>query len=45
MRKSYLLEAIVEMHEATVGMDHDEALADLEETRKANYDEFRNNSS
>jgi Arc/MetJ-type ribon-helix-helix transcriptional regulator len=44
VRKSYLLEAIVQMHEATAGMDQDDALAALDETREAHYDEFTSNS-
>lgn len=44
VRKSYLLEAIVQMHEATADMDHDDALAALDETQEAHYDEFTNDS-
>ena len=44
VRKSYLLEAIVQMREATEGMDRDDALAALEATREAHFDEFTSDS-
>lgn len=40
VRKSYLLEAIVHMREATEGMDEDEALAALDATRATHHAEF-----
>lgn len=44
VRKSFLLEAIVHMREATEGMDLDEALTDLEATREEQYAEFKESS-
>lgn len=44
VRKSYLLEAIVHMREATEGVDVDEALADLDATREEHYAEFKQRS-
>lgn len=44
VRKSYILEAIVHMREATEGMDVAEALADLEATREEQYAEFKEGS-
>lgn len=44
IRKSYLLEAIVHMREATEGMDREEALTELEATREAHYDEYTGRS-
>lgn len=44
VRKSYQLQAMVHMREATEGMDHDEALSALEETRAQYYAEFTANS-
>jgi len=44
VRKSYLLEAIVHMREATEGVDLDEALAELEATREEHYADFKERS-
>lgn len=44
VRKSFLLEAIVHMREATEEMDLDEALTDLEATREEQYAEFKESS-
>jgi Arc/MetJ-type ribon-helix-helix transcriptional regulator len=44
VRKSYLLESIVQMREATEGMDREDALAALETTREAHFEEFTSDS-
>jgi hypothetical protein len=44
VRKSYFLEAIVEMREATDGTDRDAALERLEGTREAYFEEFTSGS-
>lgn len=44
VRKSYLLEAIVQMREATDEMNRNDALAELDATREAHYDEFTSDS-
>ncbi|MFW5946818.1 MAG: ribbon-helix-helix domain-containing protein [Candidatus Natronoplasma sp.] len=38
VRKSYILEAIVHMREATEGLDEEEELKKLEKTREKKYD-------
>ena len=44
VRKSCLLESIVQMREATEGMDREDALAALEMTREAHLEEFTSDS-
>ena len=44
VRKSYFLEAIVEMREATDGTDRDAALERLEGTREAYFEGFTRGS-
>lgn len=41
VRKSYLLEAIIQMREATEGMDREKALKELNATRAEKYEEFK----
>lgn len=40
IRKSYILEAILRMRDATEGMDREELIEGLDEVRREKYDEF-----
>lgn len=41
VRKSYLLEAMIQMREATEGMDREKALKELNANRAEKYEEFK----
>lgn len=45
VRKSYILEAVVQMRRATEGIDREEALEKLEEHRTEKYEEFKESES
>lgn len=45
IRKSYLLEAVVNMRRATEGLDQDDLMEELEEVREAKYAEFSEGST
>lgn len=45
VRRSYLLESIVHMKEATEGLDEEEALKKLDATRAEKYEKVKKSSS
>ncbi len=45
VRKSYILESIVHMREATEGLDKEEELERLEKIREKTYEEYKESSS
>jgi len=45
VRKSYILESIVHMREATEGLDEEGELKKLEKTREKKYEKYKEDSS